>query len=147
HFLNDFVNIFQEGSVISLGLALLPGLISSGICPCTLPVGLGFAVYLSSSSVRQSKTGFSITLSFLLGIVFCLTILGALASYLGAFLTETFGKYWALAMGIIALIAAGVAFYGPRLHVRRLESIRRPGIWGSFLYGIVYSLGTAVAPL
>jgi len=147
HFLNDFVNTFQEGSVISIGIALLAGLISSGICPCTLPVGLGFAGYVGSSSVRQSKTGFSITFSFFLGIVLCLTVLGALAGYLGAFLTETFGKYWALAMGIIALIASGIAFYGPRLHVRRLETIRRPGIWGSFLYGIVYSLGTAVAPL
>ncbi len=146
-FLNEFISTFQEGSVVSLGLALLAGLISSGICPCTLPVGLGFAGYVGSASVRESKTGFSITFSFFLGIVFCLTLLGAIAGYLGAFLTETFGKYWALAMGIISLMAAGIAFYGPYLRVRQLESLRRPGIGGSFIYGLIFSLGTAAAPL
>lgn len=146
-FLNEFINAFQEGSIVSLGIALIAGVVSSGVCPCTLPVGLGFAGYVGSSSIRESKTGFSITFSFFLGIVFCLTLLGAIAGYLGAFLTETFGKYWAAAMGIIALIAAGIAFYGPYLRVRQLENLRKPGIWGSFIYGLVYSLGTAAAPL
>lgn len=147
HFLNEFTATFREGSIFSLGIALLAGIISSGVCPCTLPVGLGFAGYVSSSSVRESKTGFSITFSFFLGIVFCLTLLGAIAGYLGAFLTETFGKYWTLTMGIISIIAAGVAFYGPYLRVRQLEALRRPGIGGSFIYGLIFSLGTSAAPL
>ncbi len=146
-FLNQFVNIFREGSVLSLGLALLAGLISSGVCPCTLPVGFGFAGYVGSTSLNRSTSGFAITFSFFLGIVFCLTLLGGVASYLGAFLTETFGKYWTLAMGIIALVAAGIAFYGPTLRVRQLESLRTPGITGSFVYGLIFSLGTAAAPL
>lgn len=147
NFLNEFVTTFREGSVFSLGLALLAGVISSGVCPCTLPVGLGFAGYVGSASVREAKTGFSTTVSFFLGIVFCLAVLGGTASYLGTFLTETFGKYWALVMGLISLAAAGIAFYGPRLRVRQLESLRAPGIGGSFVYGLVFSLGTAAAPL
>jgi len=146
-FLTQFISALQEGSIVSLGIALLAGIISSGVCPCTLPVGLGFAGYVGSASVRESKTGFSITFSFFLGIVFCLTLLGAIAGYLGAFLTETFGKYWAMGMGTISLIAAGIAFYGPYLRVRQLESLRRPGIGGSFLYGLIFSLGTSAAPL
>lgn len=146
-FLNEFTSSFQEDSIVSLGLALLAGLISSGVCPCTLPVGLGFAGYVGSSSVRESKIGFSITFSFFLGIVFCLMLLGGIAGYLGAFLTETFGKYWALAMGTISIIAAGIAFYGPYLRVRQLESLRKPGIGGSFIYGLIFSLGTSAAPL
>ena len=71
NFLNEFISTFQEGSILSLGLALLAGLISSGVCPCTLPVGLGFAGYVGSTTIRESKTGFSITFSFFLGIVFC----------------------------------------------------------------------------
>lgn len=137
NFLNEFISTFQEGSILSLGLALLAGLISSGVCPCTLPVGLGFAGYVGSTTIRESKTGFSITFSFFLGIVFCLTVLGAIAGYLGVFLTETFGKYWALVMGIISIIAAGIAFYGPYLRVRQLEALRRPGIGGSFIYGLI----------
>ncbi|MCO5279177.1 MAG: sulfite exporter TauE/SafE family protein [Saprospiraceae bacterium] len=147
NFLNEFISTFQEGSILSLGLALLAGLISSGVCPCTLPVGLGFAGYVGSTTIRESKTGFSITFSFFLGIVFCLTVLGAIAGYLGVFLTETFGKYWALVMGIISIIAAGIAFYGPYLRVRQLEALRRPGIGGSFIYGLIFSLGTSAAPL
>lgn len=146
-FLNEFILIFQEGSIVSLGLALIAGLISSGICPCTLPVGLGFAGYVGSASVRESKTGFLVSLSFFTGIIFCLTLLGAIAGYIGAFLTEAFGKYWAMVMGIISLIAAGIAFYGPYLRVRQLESLRKPGMGGSFIYGFIFSLGTAAAPL
>lgn len=74
-FLKEFTNVFQEGSIVSLGIALIAGIVSSGICPCTLPVGIGFGGYVGSNSVRESKTGFSITFSFFLGIVFCLTIL------------------------------------------------------------------------
>ncbi len=146
-FLNESAAAFRDGSVISLGIAFLTGLISSGVCPCTLPVGLGFAGYVGSTSVRESKTGFAITFSFFIGIIFCLTLLGAIAGYAGVFLTEIFGQYWALAMGIIALIAAGISFYGPYLRVRQLETLRRPGIGGSFIYGFIYSLGTAAAPL
>jgi cytochrome c-type biogenesis protein len=50
-------------------------------------------------------------------------------------------------MGIISLIAAGIAFYGPYLRVRQLESLRKPGIVGSFIYGFIFSLGTSAAPL
>lgn len=146
-FLNEFINAFREGSIVSLGLALIAGIVSSGVCPCTLPVGLGFAGYVGSTSVRTSKTGFSVTLSFFLGIVVCLALLGAVAGYSGAFLTETFGKYWAVVMGTISLIAAGIAFYGPYLRIGQLEKLRRPGIGGSFLYGFIFSLGTAAAPL
>lgn len=147
YFLNEFTESFQDGSVVSLGIAFVAGLISSGVCPCTLPVGIGFASYVGSSSVRESKTGFPISFSFFVGIVTCLTVLGATASYIGVFLTEVFGKYWALAMGLLSLVAAGIAFYGPYMRVKQLESIRRPGIGGSFLYGMIFSLGTSAAPV
>ncbi len=146
-FLTQFSNSLQSGSVVGLGVVLLAGVISCGLCPCTLPVGLGIAGYVGNNSVEKARTGLTITLSFFCGIVFALSILGGIAGYLGIFLNESFGKYWALIMGVIALLAAGLAFYGPRLKVRQLESLRKPGVWGSFIYGIIYSLGTAVAPL
>lgn len=145
--LNEFSITLQEGSLLSLGLALVVGVVSSGICPCTLPVGLGFAGYVGSASVKESRIGFVITFSFFTGIVICLAILGAIAGYAGAFLTEAFGKYWALGMGVISLVAAGIAFYGPNLKVTKLEALRTPGIGGSFIYGFLFSLGTSAAPL
>lgn len=147
NFLTRFISTLQEGSIVSLVIALLGGIVSSGICPCTLPVGLGFAGYIGNNAVSESPKGFSITLSFFVGIISCLTILGAFAGYIGAFLSETFGKYWAVVMGVLSLIAAGIAFYGPHLRVRQLEALRKPGIGGSFVYGFIFSLGTSAAPL
>ena len=88
-----------------------------------------------------------IALAFFFGIVTCLATLGALAGRLGVLLTERFGLYWALAMAILSAIAAVAAFYGPRMNVTKLAAIRRPGVGGSFAYGLIFSLGTSAAPL
>ncbi|MEX2581396.1 MAG: cytochrome c biogenesis protein CcdA [Verrucomicrobiales bacterium] len=40
-----------------------------------------------------------------------------------------------------------MAFSGLRLKAPQLEKFRRPGIVGGFLYGVIFSLGTATAPL
>lgn len=66
---------------------------------------------------------------------------------LGILLTETLGQYWALSMALISAIAAVIAFYGPRLQVTKLAALRRPGVGGSFTYGVIFSLGTSAAPL
>lgn len=50
-------------------------------------------------------------------------------------------------MAIISAMAAAIAFYGPYLRVTQLEALRRPGIGGSFLYGVLFTLGTSAAPL
>jgi len=76
-----------------------------------------------------------------------LTVLGALAGRMGGILAESFGRYWALGMALASLIAAIVAFWGPRLRIQRLASFRRPGVAGTFLYGFIFSLGTSAAPL
>jgi cytochrome c-type biogenesis protein len=48
---------------------------------------------VSSNTENKSNRGFMIALAFFLGIVICLSLLGALAGRLGVFLTETFGRY------------------------------------------------------
>lgn len=146
-FVEQFSHALSHGSFFSLLIAALAGIISTGVCPCTLPVGLGIAGLVSSNTEKKSNRGFFIALAFFCGIVFCLALLGALAGRLGIFLTETFGQYWALAMALISAIAAVAAFYGPRLNVKRLEAIRTPGVGGSFVYGLIFSLGTSAAPL
>jgi cytochrome c-type biogenesis protein len=151
--LEGFFEIFganlSEASLLSLLIAFLAGIVSSGVCPCTLPVGLGMAGLVSSSSVSTNtySRGFLIALAFFAGILVNLTLLGALAGKLGVFMTESFGRYWALMMVFISLAAALLAFYGPRLKVTKLASIRKPGIGGSFIYGFIFSLGTSAAPL
>ncbi len=146
-FIEQFSHSLSGGSFISLMIAALAGIISTGVCPCTLPVGLGIAGLVSSNTESKSNRGFMIALAFFCGIVICLALLGALAGRLGILVTDIFGQYWALSMASIYLIAATVAFYGPRLNVTKLAAIRSPGVGGSFVYGLIFSLGTSAAPL
>lgn len=146
-FVQQFSHALADGSVFSFFIAALAGIVSTGVCPCTLPVGLGIAGLVSSNSERKSNRGFMIALGFFFGIVVSLSLLGALAGKLGIFFTEKFGQSWALSMAVISVVAAVLAFYGPRIAVTKLAAIRRPGIGGSFVYGLVFSLGTSAAPL
>ena len=146
-FIQQFTQSLSDGGFVSLLVAAGAGIVTTGVCPCTLPVGLGIAGYVSSNAEAKSNKGFFIALAFFFGIVLCLSILGALAGKLGIFLTESFGQYWALSMALISILAAIAAFYGPRLNVTRLAALRNPGVGGSFVYGLVFSLGTSAAPL
>ena len=136
-----------QGFLLALGVSFLAGIVASAVCPCTLPVGLGIASAAGASEVQARRQGLKVAAAFFAGIVINLTVLGALAGRLGALATESFGRYWALAMAILSLVAAVVAFWGPRLKVSQLEALRRPGLAGTFGYGFVFSLGTSVAPL
>ena len=136
-----------HGLFVGLGVSFLAGIVAGAVCPCTLPVGLGMASVAGASEVQARRQGLKIAVAFFAGIVINLTLLGAISGRLGAFATESFGRYWALAMAVMALVAAIVAFAGVRLTIDRLESLRRPGVAGAFGYGFVFSLGTSVAPL
>lgn len=146
-FLARFGSSLSGGSLVALGVALLAGVTASAVCPCTLPMGLGMAGVVGASERQAKRRGLFIALAFFAGIVVNLTVLGAIAGRLGAVLTESFGKYWTLAMAAASLLAAVLVFYGPRLNVEKLAAHKMPGIAGAFGYGFIFSLGTSAAPL
>ena len=146
-FLHQFGLSLSEGTLLGLVVALFAGVVASAVCPCTLPVGLGMAGMVGGSEGQTQKSGFRVAISFFAGIVVNLTVLGAVAGRLGSVLTEAFGKYWTLSMALVSLLAAALAFWGPRLKVSQLAALRRPGLTGAFLYGFLFSLGTSAAPL
>lgn len=146
-FLARFASSLPHGSLWTLAITVVAGVMASAVCPCTVPVGLGVAGVVGSSASENRRDGFLVALAFFSGIVVNLTILGTVAGRMGAILTESFGRYWALGMATVSLIAAVVAFRGPRLRVKKLASLRRPGLAGTFLYGFIFSLGTSAAPL
>jgi len=139
--------ISQGGMFAVLGVALLAGIVASGVCPCTLPVGMGLAAWSGTAETESRKTGLIVALAFFAGIVINLAILGAVAGRLGAVLSESFGRYWTLGMALLSLGAAGLAFWGPRLRASQLAGLRKPGVSGAFGYGFIFSLGTSAAPL
>ena len=137
----------SHSSLTALGITFLGGVLSSAVCPCTLPVGIGVAGLAGASQVRLRHGGLQISMGFFVGIVLSLTILGALAGRIGTLATESFGRNWALAMAILSLVAAYIAFRWPRMKFEQLTAWRKPGIIGAFSYGVVFSVGTSVAPL
>jgi cytochrome c-type biogenesis protein len=146
-FLRQFGSGLSQGLPLALGVSFLAGTMASAVCPCTLPVGLGMASVSGAQEAEGRLEGLRVAAAFFAGIVLNLALLGALTGRLGALATESFGRSWALAMALLSLLAAVGAFRGPRLKVRRLEALRRPGLAGAFGYGFVFSLGTSVAPL
>ena len=134
-------------SLTAFGITFLGGILASAVCPCTLPVGVGVAGLAGASEARMRHGGLQISAAFFAGIVISLTMLGALAGRLGALATEAFGRNWALAMAIVSFGAALLACWWPRMKIDALTAWRRPGVVGTFGYGLVFSLGTSVAPL
>jgi cytochrome c-type biogenesis protein len=149
--LEDFLHRFgawlPQASGAAVLVAIVAGVLASAVCPCTLPVGIGLATAAGGTESQERRSGLLVALAFFFGIVANLTLLGAVAGRLGAILTESFGRYWALGMAVFSLAAAIVAFWGPRVKVQRLADLRRPGISGAFVYGFIFSLGTSAAPL
>ncbi|OJX48437.1 cytochrome c biogenesis protein CcdA [Devosia sp. 66-22] len=135
------------GLLPAIGTTFLAGILASAVCPCTLPVGLSVAGMAGASDTGGRHDGLAIASAFFVGIVGSLTALGLFAGQLGALATESFGRNWALVMAILSFAAAGLAFWRPRLPFDKLTAWRRPGVAGAFGYGLVFSLGTSVAPL
>lgn len=134
-------------SPTAFAITFLGGVIASAVCPCTLPVGLGVAGLAGASEARLRHSGLQIGLAFFAGIVVSLSVLGTFAGRLGALATESFGRNWALAMAIVSLAGAVLALLWPRMKIDELTAWRTPGLIGTFGYGIIFSLGTSVAPL
>ena len=145
--LGHFGTHLGSGSPVALAIALLAGMMASAVCPCTVPVGVGMAAMAGTSEATSRRNGFLVATSFFAGMVVNLAVLGTVSGRLGGILSESFGRYWALAMTVVSLAAASVAFKGPRLKTGQLSATRKPGLAGAFGYGFVFSLGTSAAPL
>lgn len=74
-FPHRFAASSEQGTFVALGVAVLAGIMASGVCPCTLPVGLGMAGVIGASESQSRRTGFLIAASFFAGIVVNLMIL------------------------------------------------------------------------
>lgn len=133
--------------VYALVVTFAAGVVASAICPCTVPVGLGVASVAGATEAEQRRSGLQIALGFFAGVVASLTVLGAVAGQLGALATEAFGRGWALVMAATSLGFALWAFFGPTVKFARIKAWKRPGVVGAFLYGLIFSVGTSVAPL
>src|SRR5581483_11252531 len=116
-FLETYADALLHGSWLVVGIAFVAGLLSSAICPFTLPVGLGVAGVVGTAESRIRGSGFPIATAFFAGLVFSLTVLGALAGLLGLVATQAVGHWWMLIMAALALVAALAVLSGPSLRL------------------------------
>jgi cytochrome c biogenesis protein CcdA len=136
---------------IALLFALLLGAVSaaSSAC-CTLPT-LGILLGYSGARTagdRRAAIRFSIT--FTLGIILSLIIIGAIAGFVGQVARAELGKYWKIFAGIVAIVL-GLATLGLlpfRLPARsRAEAGGGLSVLGATLMGILMGGGVAVSSL
>lgn len=146
--LEEFLQPAASGMTpATLAVTFLGGILASALCPCTLPAGLGVAGLAGVSENRHRHGGVQVAAAFFAAVVLSLTLLGAFAGQIGALATEAFGRAWAGIMAVLSLAAAVVAWRWPRMKYPTLTAWRRPGVLGTFGYGLVFSIGTSVAPL
>jgi len=146
-FLQTYADVLLHGSWLVIGIAFVAGLLSSAICPFTLPVGLGVAGVVGTAESRTRGSGFPIASAFFAGLVLSLTALGALAGLLGLVATQAVGQWWMLIMAAMALVAALVVLWGPSLGMPDVTALRQPGFLGALIYGLVFSFGTPAVSL
>lgn len=132
--------------LLAFAVAAVGGLLSTSVCPCTLPTGLALIGYVGSQAedpAAERRRGARVAVAFFAGVLTSLTALGAAAAAAGRLLVQAdAGSSAAMAL-ISALVGAG-ALLGPRLR-RRIpdpEVRRRGGLTGAFLYGLLYSVAT-----
>ena len=112
-FLKTYAEVLLHGSWLVVGIALVAGLLSSAICPFTVPVGLGVVGVVGTAESRARGSGFPIAMAFFAGLVLSLTALGALAGVLGFVATQAIGQWWMLIMAALAFVAALAVLAGP----------------------------------
>lgn len=143
------------------------GALSTSVCPCTLPTGVGMLGYVGgavggaagggsgmaaaggvpaaggSASGWPAAGGVALSLAFFLGLVVTLTALGTGAATAGRLLT----RYDAAFSGAAAVMTGAVgaaALAGPWVRRRVPDpAIRqRGGVAGALVYGVAYSVAT-----
>lgn len=134
--------------LVALLVAVAGGVLSTSVCPCTLPAGVGLVSYVgyqveSMSEQARRRYGVRLSISFFAGLMLSLVVLGIMAALLGRILAQ-WDAAFAAGAALVTLLAGLAALFGPALRRRVPDPHlrRRGGLLGSFLYGTVYSVAT-----
>jgi len=153
----------------AFGVAMVGGMLSTSVCPCTLPTSVGIVSYVggaasapgartaavemphgyANDASRTSAT--TVSFAFFIGLIAALTALGTGAAAAGRLLI----RYDALFSLVAAFVTGAVgvtALAGPWVRQRIPDPLirQRSGVAGAFAYGIAYSVATitsSAAPL
>ena len=125
-------------------IVVFAGGFTGGLSPCSLPTVLLVIGYVGGNKDSGRLRSFYLSLSFVLGIAFTLTILGMAASYLGGFLVDGPVIWY-----VVAFIAIIMGFYLLGYLNFNLSLSWQPklsknsGLAGAFLLGLPFGLAAS----
>jgi len=131
--------------IATLAIVFSTGFLS-GLSPCTLPTVVFITAYVSGEKVNSKKRGFILSLSFILGIAFMLSLLGIFAGFMGKIIANTQILYYIIAaiLLIMGLWLLKVFKFIPNYSFSKINPKKGSGILGAFLLGIPF--GIAASP-
>jgi len=118
----------------------------SGLSPCTLPTVVFITAYVSGEKVNSKKRGFILSLAFIIGIAFMLSILGVFAGLIGKIIANTQILYSIISIMllILGLWLLKVFKFNPNYSFSKINPKKGSGMLGAFLLGIPF--GIAASP-
>jgi len=118
----------------------------SGLSPCTLPTVVFITAYVSGEKVNSRKRGFILSLVFVLGIAFMLSLLGVFAGFIGKIIANEHILYYIIAaiLLVMGLWLLKIIKFNPNYSFSKLNPKKGSGILGAFLLGIPF--GIAASP-
>lgn len=95
----------EQGSIMILIAVLLMGILSVFTCACNFAI-IGVAAGYSGVTTGKAKTKmyFWKGFAFLLGTIISMSLIGALFGFAGQWVSDSFGNYWKIAAGLVAII-------------------------------------------
>lgn len=111
----------EHASFYVLAAVFLLGVLSVFTCACNFAI-IGVVAGYSGASQASGKTRIVLWkgLSFLLGTILAMALVGALFGYAGNWISASLGNYWKIAAGLIAI------FFG--LYTMDLVPFKLPGV-------------------
>lgn len=138
--IDNIEQIVAAYPLLAFGAVFLAGVLSSA-SPCvlaTIPLVVGF---VGGYADGDRTKAFRYSLTFVLGLSLTFTAFGAAAGLLGT-MFGTFGGWWYVAAGIVALVMGGqmIGLYEIHLPLKRDFKPKQDGIIGSFILGLFFGV-------
>lgn len=144
------MNLSLDAGLLTTLIVLFSTGIVSGLSPCTLPTVIFVTAYVSGKTANAEDNhkanklnGFSLSLSFVLGIVFILAALGLLAGFAGSLFAEESYLYYIMAGFLIIMGLWMLKAYELPSEISMFQRInpgKGSGHLGAFMLGLPFGL-------
>jgi len=131
----------EHATIAVLVAVFLMGIISVITCGCNFAILGIVAGYSGASSITdRSKTVWMKGIAFLLGGIIAMATIGALFGYASHLISNSFGNYWKIAAGLIAIYFGLYSmnllpFSLPGFSIPKNQN--RQGIFSAIIFGLV----------